>query len=234
MIFSREFGGTFINLVFRFPNMGQGFKIPFVLILVIAIFLFGCLGGGQTPGTTGQQRATGTQQPSGSGTPTATPPTTTGPGTADISAQAFGVLLAGNIPVHCTIQYQNSTPVEVYMKGMQNYRAEIRNDQSGDLENTCVKMAVLVKGDKTYIGCTEGSLFSGMNCDWLEIPKNASSASPVSGSTSQYDPEALAAMKDLKTSCGPWIYDESKFSPPAGAKTCTMESLISGITPPPN
>jgi len=197
--------------------------------------MFGCTGA--SPSTQKQPTAPGTTQP---GTTTPTVPTqnttqqgtvppntqnttqpnggTTTPGSVvDVAGKTLTQLITANLPVKCTITVEGSPPMTVYMKGDERYAMEIPLSGNGA---SCTKSAVMKIGQKVYLGCKEGKMFPGSTCDWLEMEYNASSVSSTTTTLDTYE-----NMPDVKTQCEPWIYDESKFVLPLGAKTCTMETL---------
>jgi len=199
-----------------------------IAVLLVSILVLGCTspstGGnastpqGQQPGgTAGQNQTqappanetsppaggneTGGGQPSGGG----------GNGLAGIT---FAALMALGVPVQCQITTEAGA-VTLYKGAGTDMRTEM--SVSG---GPCAKVISIVKSDKYYVGCDQGTLFQ--NCQWLVFSVNA-----TGGGAGSYQKPDYSDIPASQISCVPWIENPSMLQAPGNA--CDLSALYAQV-----
>lgn len=229
---------------------------------ILALFIIGVLlaagctsttqtNKGTTPATTGgtPSGSTGTQSgsgDSGSGSATSGSGTNSGSGTGsgtsgsgssggsnDLLGKTYEQLLGLGVPMQCDISttYEGkTTTAKIYMKGEGEVRSEMDISQS---DSTCKRMVTIGKGEKFYVGCSEGALFPDTGdaasnpfsgCAWLEMTVNKSSTT----GSSTYSAPDYTDTPASQINCLPWVYDPSKFV--VSGKTCDLDQIMKDLT----
>lgn len=202
----------------------------FVLVLITGLLVFGCVGG---PSETQTQPSTA-QQPGGTTTPatgeqpgqpatepaTQEPPPATG-GTVDYSGMAYLELAALGVPVECDItsSYQGTTTtMKLYMVGENKMRTETPYEGK--------KLITIMIGETLYVTNIMSDMYP--DCEWLVITHTETEVTGEPGAAydAGYD-TSVSDVGDLPAQdfdCKPWVYDESKFTPPT-ENVCTQEEF---------
>jgi hypothetical protein len=204
-----------------------------IAVLLVSILIFGCtspssnVGTTPTPGgsTPGQPAANttpaGNQTPAGNGsvTPSGGEPNGGQPsgGTGDLTGKSFTELAALGVPIQCDIN-TSSGLVKVYKGTGMDMRSEMSVSAG-----SCQKVVTIIKGDKYYVGCSQGVFIPGSSCQWLEFSTNSTS----SGSPGAYQEPDYNNVPAVQISCVPWILDASMLQAPASA--CTLQDLMNNI-----
>jgi len=202
-------------------------KILLVLVLITGLLVFGCIGGPSETQTAqpsaaqpgAAQQTGGTTTPTTGGEPvqpaTQEPAPATG-GTVDYSGMAYLELVALGVPIECDISstYQGvTTTMKVYMVGEDKIRAETPYDGK--------KMITIVLGKTLYVTNIMSDMYP--DCAWLVIEHTETEPTGGEpGATYDTTVSGFDEMPSQDFDCRPWIYDESKFTPPT-ANVCTEE-----------
>jgi hypothetical protein len=207
-------------------------------VLLVSLLIFGCTsppaGGGTAP-----QGGVPAGQPQGtppSPSPPAPQPNQTpaanasvqppggqpSGGVGDLIGKSFTDLVALNVPIKCQITTSNGT-VTLYKGAGSDMRSEMPAS-----EGLCQsqKMIFIVKGDKYYMGCEQGTIMPGSSCQWLVFNATGSTATAAPGTQAPDYSNVPAAQ----ISCVPWVLDASLFQAPANA--CSLNDLENSISIP--
>jgi hypothetical protein len=190
-------------------------------LLLCAVLLFGCTGGGGAQGAGAQGGGTA----GATATPTAAPTQGggVGGGGSDWTGKAFAELLALGVPLQCDVQVDVEGGVGSSKMFLSGGRASVESQVR--VEATTYSMKTVLKDKKIYSSVLQAMKNPGTpyaNCDWIVMDE---SEAKQSGS-GQTDYTKIPATK---FSCAPWTPDDSKFT--TIGETCTLGEIMGGFSP---
>jgi len=170
---------------------------------------------------------------SGSGSGSGTSGSGSSGGSNDLLGKTYEQLIGLGVPMQCDITSTSNgktTTAKIYMKGDAEVRSEVDISESG---STCKKMVSIGKGDKYYVGCSDGVLFPDTGdttgnpfagCVWLVMTVNKSS----SAGSSTYTAPDYSDVPPSEINCLPWVYDATKFV--VVGKSCDLDQIMNDLT----
>ncbi|MCX8200128.1 MAG: hypothetical protein N3G76_01530 [Candidatus Micrarchaeota archaeon] len=179
-------------------------------IVLAALLLFGCIGGGDT----GSQ-ATGSGKQSGDTGTNSLDTKPQGGQQSEKGSSAFNP----SVPQKCTVKDRTTGDVSMYYTdGKGNIRAEV---QAGSK-----KMVAIVKGDTLYTQATSEMRQGIMqDCDWFSFKTGGKSTDEMETLKINTDVKAMAeAAARFDVSCTPLLPDDTLLSTPG--KVCDLEKMI--------
>ena len=137
----------------------------------------------------------------------------------NLEGLGYEALLALGQSLECDVTIPYGTMAQqakIYIKGGSE---DVRMEVTGE-SPTCPTTISIMKDDSMYMACATGSMFEGMNCDWLVITTEPDPAEPSSG----YEAPDFTDVPPANIQCKLWIYDATKFNTPG--TTCTLADLF--------
>jgi hypothetical protein len=123
--------------------------------------------------------------------------------------------MALGVPIQCDITTSTGT-VKLYKDAGSDMRTEMSVS-----EGPCPTIVSIETGGTYYVGCEQGTLVPGSNCQWLMFSTNGTAGVSLPSGYQEPDYSGLPAAQ---ITCVPWATVPSLLQAPSNA--CNLQDLV--------